>query len=199
MERISHKTQEADPVLLNVILNLHCLVIYNTIKESIMITGKENVLQALIEAYLMEKGTKEFYAAAAKKMENITAADAFKTLTGWEDKHMEYIQTLYQALEDDRDLFSFQEFMNKTEAPETEAGIPVKDLEAKLEEQTFADENSALEMALSIEGKAYNLYRRFSEQASDANARVAFKEMMEQELRHIDYIKKMRENIVKTS
>ncbi len=36
-----------------------------------MITGKENVLQALIEAYLMEKGTKEFYAAAAKKMEKL--------------------------------------------------------------------------------------------------------------------------------
>lgn len=164
-----------------------------------MITGKENILQALIEAYLMEKGTKEFYAHAAQKMENITAADAFKTLTGWEDKHMGYIQTLYQALEDDRDLVSFQEFMNKTEAPETEAGIPVKDFEVKLEEHTYADENSALEMALSIEGKAYNLYRRFSEQASDANARVAFKEMMEQELHHIDYIKKMRENIVKTS
>lgn len=164
-----------------------------------MITGKENILQALIEAYLMEKGTKEFYASAALKMESIKAADAFKTLTDWEDRHMEYIQTLYQALEGDRELVSFQEFANKTEAPDTEAGIPVKDLEAKLEEQTYDDENGALELALRIEGKAYNLYRRFSEQASDPNARAAFREMMDQELSHIDYIKKMREHIVKTS
>lgn len=164
-----------------------------------MISGKENILQALIESYLMEKGTKEFYEQASRKLENRKAADAFKTLTDWEDKHMEFIQALYQALQDDRDLVSFQEFSNKTESPVTEAGIPVKDLEEKLEEHTFDDENSALEMALSIEGKAYNQYRRFSEQASDTNARVVFKEMMEQELSHIDYIRKMREDIVKTS
>lgn len=164
-----------------------------------MISGKENILEALIEAYLMEKGTKEFYAQASQKVGNKEAADAFKTLADWENKHMEFIQALYQALQDDRDLVAFQEFKNKTESPVTEAGIPVKDLEEKLEEYTFDDENSALEMALLIEGKAYNLYRRFSEQASDTNARTVFKEMMEQELSHIDYIKKMRENIVKTS
>jgi rubrerythrin len=74
----------------------------------------------------------------------------------------------------------------------TEAGIPVKDLEAKLEKYEIIDDEDAIRLALQIEGKAYNLYRKLSDAASDSNARVVFKEMMEQELKHIDYLKKMR-------
>jgi len=36
------------------------------------------------------------------------------------------------------------------------------------------------------------LYRKLSERTSDSNAKVVFQEMMEQEVKHIDYLKKMR-------
>ena len=48
-----------------------------------------------------------------------------------------------------------------------------------------------MRIAMETEGKAYSLYRRLSEEAPDSNAKVVFKEMMEQELKHIDYLKKM--------
>jgi rubrerythrin len=156
-----------------------------------MISGKEDLLQSLIEAYLMEKGTNEFYTHAVTKAKRAEAKEAFKELSAWEEKHMEFIQFLYQAVQGDRDIESFEEFRIKSDAPLTEAGIPVKDLESKLEEQSFMDDNGALELALGIEGKACNLYRRLSESASDNNARVVFKEMMEQELKHIDFLREM--------
>src|SRR3989304_1722884 len=102
-----------------------------------MITGKENLLQALIEAFLMEKGTKEFYADASGKSSNSDAKKIFRELADWEKKHMD--------------------FNSRTEAPLTEAGIPVKDLEAKIEKYTIKDETGALTLAMEIEGKAYNL------------------------------------------
>ena len=55
----------------------------------------------------------------------------------------------------------------------------------------------ALTLAMGIEGKAYNLYHKLSQNAVDTNAQVVFKEMMEQELKHVDYLKKLREKVIK--
>jgi rubrerythrin len=108
---------------------------------------------------------------------------------------MEFVQFLYQSILQDSDIRGFDDFRKKTPSPVTEAGIPVKDLEQKLEKPQYSDDHGALALALEIEGKAYNLYRKLSEGSADSNARVVFKEMMEQELKHIEYLKKMREQL----
>jgi rubrerythrin len=157
-----------------------------------MIKGKEDLLQSLIDAFLMEKGTKEFYSHASEKAVNSDTRNMFKDLSVWEGKHMDFIQILYQSVIDDRELKSFEEFKNKTKSPVSEAGIPVKDLEAKIEKYSFTDENGALIFAMEIEGKAYNLYRKLSENSVDKNAQVVFKEMMAQEVGHINHLKELR-------
>ena len=154
-------------------------------------TGKEDLLRALIEAYLMEKGTRIFYSSAAAKASKAAAKKMFSELAGWEEKHMDFIQYLYQAFMDDRDIKNFENFRKTADAPLTESGIPIKEMEAKMEKYDFQDDEGAMRIALETEEKAYNLYRRLSKEASDSNAKVVFKEMMEQELKHIDYLKKM--------
>jgi rubrerythrin len=64
-----------------------------------------------------------------------------------------------------------------------------------MEKYSFTDEAGALTLAMEIEGKAYNLYRRLSQQAEDRNAQVVFKDMMEQELKHINYLKALKVRI----
>lgn len=154
--------------------------------------GKEDLIQAIIEAYLMEKGTREFYANASDNALNPDAKEAFFMLSEWEEKHMEYIQFLYQSFTHDLDIIGFEKFRDKTDAPFAESGIPVKELESIMEKYNFTDDKGALSLALEMEGKAYNLYRKLSEKAVDINARVVFQEMMEQELKHIDYLKNLR-------
>lgn len=157
-----------------------------------MTTGKEDLLQALIEAFLMEKGTNIFYGQAAAKAASAGTRKMFADLTVWEEKHMEFIQFLYQAIQGDRDVEGFAAFQATADAPMTEAGIPVKDLEAKIEKFSFTDDTEAYKLALDIEAKAYNLYRKLAEGAADRNARVVFTEMMEQEQKHIEYLKQAR-------
>lgn len=160
-----------------------------------MLTGKEDMMQSLIEAYLMEKGTMDFYSQASAKAISPEAKKMFKELSVWEESHMEFIQFLYQSIQGDRDLVSFENFKKKTPAPITEGGIPVKDLEARLEKYDFIDDLGSLILALELEGKAYALYSKMSKSASDSNAKVVFKEMMEQENKHIEYLKKLRQKI----
>ena len=157
-----------------------------------MITGKEDLLTALIEAYLMEKGTNEFYTQAAEKASKQIAKKTFGELSHWEEQHMDYIRYLYFSVSEDRDIQGFDYFSKKTPSPDTEAGIPAKELEKKLEMPQYADEQGAVALALNIEGRAFNLYRKLSEAAAYGNARAVFKEMMGQEQKHIDYLNKMR-------
>ncbi len=164
-----------------------------------MVTGKEDLLQSLMEAFLMEKGTHEFYDDASAKTISADARKTFVDLSEWEEKHMEFIQFLYLSIQDDRDLEGFEEFKKKANAPMTEGAIPVKELEERIENYEFIDDMGALIMALEIEGKAYNLYRNLSEKAADGNAKVVFGEMMGQELKHIDYLKEMRTRLAETS
>jgi hypothetical protein len=162
-----------------------------------MITGKENLLQALIEVFLMEKGTNEFYNDASGKASHSDAKNIFRELADWEKKHMDFIQYLYQSINEEQGIKSFEEFNNRTGAPFTEAGIPVKNLEARIEKYTVKDEMGALTLAMEIEGKAYNLYHKMHQNAEDTNAKVVFKEMMEQEVKHVEYLKKLRLKLVK--
>jgi rubrerythrin len=163
-----------------------------------MITGKENLLQALIEAFLMEKGTKEFYNDAFLKSNSSDAKKMFMELADWENKHMEFIQFLYHSINEEQALKSFEEFSKRTDAPFTEAGIPVKDLEKRIEKFTIKDESGALTLAMEIEGKAYNLYRTLSQDSIDTNAKVVFREMMEQEMKYVEHLKNLRLKLMKT-
>ncbi|MBF0558718.1 MAG: ferritin family protein [Nitrospirae bacterium] len=160
-----------------------------------MATGKEDLLQSLIEAYLMEKGTREFYAQAASKCSAPDARRTFEELSAWEEKHMDFIQYLYQAVTEDRDTEGFEDFRDKSGAHVAEGGIPVKDLAARLEKVSINDDMEAITMALGIEGKAYAMYWKLSKSAPDSNARVVFRSMMEQEINHISYLKEMMTRI----
>ena len=160
-----------------------------------MITGKEDLQEALVEIFVMEKGTQVFYKEAAEKAARHEVKKIFGELSAWEEKHMDFIQYLYQALNEDHELKSFEKFKSEVPAPYAEGAIPLDDLEKKLEKHEYTHERGALDFAMKIEGKAYNLYLHLSERADDGNAREIFKEMMAQEGEHIQYLKKLKEGI----
>lgn len=164
-----------------------------------MLTGKEDLLQALVEAYIMEKGTREFYLQAADKSSSAGARKSFHELSLWEDRHMAYIQSLYQSILDDRELEEFSSFSAKVLAPVTESGIPVKELARKIETYTIKDERDALGLAVTIEAKSYNLYKDLAARAVDSEAKVIFEEMMAQEAKHMNYLNSLKQALPRSS
>jgi len=157
-----------------------------------MATGKEDLLTALGEILLMEKGTKIFYEEAAAKSANPEARKTFEHLSEWEGRHMAFIMYLYRSIHGDLDIVTYEKFVKEAEAPVSEAGIPIRELQAKIEKYAITDEMGALTLAMEIEGKAYNMYRKLSRDAPDTNAQIVFKEMMEQEMEHVNYLKDLR-------
>lgn len=164
-----------------------------------MITGKEGLLQAMIEAYTMEKGTNEFYTEASAKAIDDETKKAFAQLAKWEEEHMQYLQFLYQSIRDERETVSFENFKSNLKPETAEGAIPVSQMEKKLNESSFLDDLGALTTALEIEGKSYNFYRKLSDTAEDTNTKAFMKELMQWEQKHIEYLKLLRYRIAETS
>jgi rubrerythrin len=160
-----------------------------------MITGKEDLMQAMVEAFLMEKGTVEFYTAAASRARNPEIVEALRELAGWERKHMRYIEFLYMSIRDEKEARPFEYFMENVTPEEVEGAIPRKYVEQKLEEHSYMGDLGILSTAIEIEGKAYLLYKRLSEEAEDRNIRIFTRELMGWENKHLRYLKGVREKI----
>lgn len=160
-----------------------------------LIAGKQGLLEALMEVYSMEKGTTECYEKAAATARNKDTKNAFQSLAQWEASHMSYIGYLYQAIMEDRETASFEEFSRKLHPEAIEGGITAPDTDEWVKEFTYADERGAVEAALKVEAKAYALYERLSDGMQDATVGVFIKELMLWERGHMEYLKSLRRKI----
>ncbi len=160
-----------------------------------MISGKEGLQEAIVEAFSLEKGMREFYIYAVSKAKSNEARNTFMELRDWEDRHMQYIESLYQAIMGDRELDSYEEFRNRVPSDRVESGIPIREAQAFFETRKPSDEIEIIDFALEMEGKAYDFYRRSSESAEDTNAQVVFREVMAQEKKHIDALRALKQSI----
>jgi rubrerythrin len=164
-----------------------------------MISTKEGLLESLIEAFIMEKGTRDFYKKAAEAAHEEVAAKSFRELARWEEEHMGYLQYLYQSLTEDRELLSFEEFKQKVKSESVEGNIPLDVMKLKYEDYNFTDEIGALIPALEMEAKSYDYYYELSRKVEDTNVKALMKELMKFEEEHLKYLKKLRLEIEETS
>ncbi len=162
-------------------------------------TGKEDLLQALIEVYLMEKGINKFYSKLSVKAESPEARSTFTALANWEAEHVRYIQNFYQTFMDERETASFEEFARKARPDVAEGGTPLAELERKIDEFKFLDDTGAIQFALKVEADEYNLYRKLASKTNDTNVKALCEEFMGWEQDHIKHLGKMLAKMGETS
>lgn len=157
-----------------------------------MITGKEQLQEAMVEAYSLEKGMREFYRYADSQAQSDQARDLYRMLRDWEDRHMKYVESLYVALMDDRELHSYEVFSEQVQAEHIESGMPAAEARSMLDERQPSGDMEIIDFALEMEEKAHRFYAGLSRSAEDSNVRIVFEEMMVQEQKHIDGLKSLR-------
>jgi rubrerythrin len=160
-----------------------------------MIKADEGLIQALMDVYMMEKGIYQFYEEVALKTQNSDTKKAFDELAKWEKGHTRYIQYLYQGLLEDWAFVTFDEFSSRMEPEIAEGGMPLKDLKGRIDEFTYLDDIGAINFALQVEAKEYNIYRKLAAETADTNMKVLFENLMEWEQRHIGYLNDLKNKI----
>ncbi len=150
-----------------------------------MLKGNESLVDSLLFAFGLEKGSHTFYMKAAEKMEDPRSREFFRTMADLEQGHMANVRLLYCGMENEACPVSLEEFSESVPGPYVEGG---KLLEHALMELdvAFLDETEALKIAIKQEGEAYGFYAKAAKRMDDPHARVLFKHLAEEEKRHLD-------------
>ena len=156
-----------------------------------MLTDREKLQEALIEAYAMEKGAREFYGRAAGAAYEKAATDGFGELARMEAEHMDYIRYLYQAIAGQEEPMDIEGFRKAgPEAPE--GAIPAAPSGEKAEEFSFDDDTGAIAEALKMEAGSFAFYDGMIKKMKGPAMKALVEGLKNLEETHIKYLKELR-------
>lgn len=144
--------------------------------------GVESVESALAVAYSLEAGLKEFYESMAAKVDSDPARQLFHQLSQIEVKHQDRILEQYTHLTGravTRDTFEARQ------VPEVlEGGLTTEEY-ANLLMPSYDTVTEIIELAMSIEAQALDLYLRASEKAQNEAGKRALIQIANEEKTHL--------------
>ncbi len=145
------------------------------------LTGEESPKQILTLAYAMENGLGEFYQSLAEQTQNAGLKSAFAQLAGFEEKHKLVVYHLFKEL--CPESVGIEDLAKLATVKAIEGGKSAEEILA--ETSGFETARQALEMAMSIEAQALDLYMRFAGKAQTENARTVLRDLAKEEQGHL--------------
>jgi rubrerythrin len=136
-------------------------------------------------AWAMEEGSKSFYQGVSQQFENDReAGDMFHWLVAAENNHEKNLLQTYESLTGEKPDFAKlrAKFGDSLSGSVMEGGIPVKEALAWLQGKGVTD---SLELAMSLEVNAFDLYIKMGRAIEDEQAQQVFAKLSEEEQVHL--------------
>ncbi len=149
-----------------------------------------SVEQALTVAYSLEAGLKDFYDRMAQQVESAPTRQLFHQLSQIEVKHQDRI--LEQYAEATGDDVSRETFEAKQLPAVLEGGLTTEEY-ANLLMPAYDSVPEIIELAMSIEAQALDLYLRASRKAQGETARQALVQIANEEKTHLARLGRLME------
>ena len=158
-----------------------------------LFTGEESPEQTFVTACGLEMGLEEFYISMMEKVENEDTRGLFQKLSLIEVKHMdrifeEYIRTSGKTI-------SLQEFKSDLVIPASEGGMSTEEY-IQFFKPDLESPEAVIELAMSIEAQALDLYFRASERADHDESRKFLLQMADEERSHLVQLGDLMEIII---
>ena len=146
-----------------------------------LFTGNESPEKTLVAAYSLEEGLRDFYLSMAPKVKNDDARDLFEKLSEIEIKHQDRIFNEYLKI---AAPISRKEFESNIVADAVEGGLTTSEY-AELFQPDWESVRDIVELAMSIEAQAMDLYMRASEKSTDAQSKYLLIKIADEEREHM--------------
>jgi rubrerythrin len=155
-----------------------------------LFNGKETPREALIVAYSLEEGLREFYVSMIPEVKKENARRLFENLATIEVKHQdrifaEYCKILGTAVNRD-------EFEREVVVPAMEGGLTTAEY-LKLYEPDLEVVEEIISLAMAIEAQALDLYQRASDRAAFEESREVLLQIANEERSHLEQLGKLFE------
>jgi len=155
-----------------------------------LITGKETPSDMMAIAYGMEEGLRGFYTDMTEKLSDRDTVQLFHRLAGIEVKHKNRIFNLYQTL--DKTASTLEDFETRIVSRVMEGGMTTEEfLQANQPALTTVDD--VLNIAMTLEGQALDLYLRYSFQSEDEKTKDVLYDISEEEKGHLRLLGEIKE------
>jgi len=132
-------------------------------------------------AYQMEKGLRQFYLLMKSRVPSPKMQSLLETLAKYEDGHMAKLLAKYRKTRETSDTSHSSMLL--------EGGFNADDLL-----QTFGEhlqsEESILQLAMTFEAQAFDLYQRLSRTTRDTELQSFYQQMAEEEQKHLNQLAK---------
>lgn len=155
--------------------------------------GTESTEETLIIAYGLELGLEEFYISMSKTTENEAVSELFKKLSRIEVNHRERIFQEYIRVSGR--TASLEEFSSGLAAPVAEGGMSTEEY-IKFFNPDRKSPEGVLDLAMSIEAQALDLYFRASERAKEDANRKFLSKMAEEERSHLRQLGQLMDSVI---
>ena len=141
-------------------------------------------------AWLLEKGTKNFYGGAASGLKDSEAIRVFQDLAAAEQKHQESLYRIHLGLSGMPDDPKFPEsVLPASSAPVyMEGGVEVT---KALEWTRGKSAEEIVEFALALEVNAYDLHLKMEQRMKDPRARKMFGSIADEEKAHLNRLQEV--------
>jgi len=150
-----------------------------------LFTGNESIEETLIVAYALEAGLQDFYLTMIDKVSADAVKSLFRKLSDIEVIHQnrileEYIQITGKEI--DRETFE----SGKVEKA-VEGGLTTDEY-IRLFAPDWQSSSDIVDLAMSIEAQALDLYSRAANRSADDRSRAAMKKIAEEERAHLEQL-----------
>lgn len=147
-----------------------------------LLTGDETVDEIIVLAYGMEEGMWIFYEMIKESVEDTSAKELLAQLAGIEDRHKEKLFSLYSSIS-----------QSKINLDQFEAKIVSKVMESGMYTDEFIEQNrpamqdipGILNIAMTLETQAFDLYSRYSQKAEDKATKDILYQIAQEEKAHL--------------
>jgi rubrerythrin len=136
-------------------------------------------------AWMLEEGSRRFYSEVSRMLDDSEAVKLFQNLTIAEEHHKASLVNAYNELtensnaEDNYSAF----FEAGAESNIMEGGIHVSEALKWVRSKSLRD---TLELAISLEANAYDLYIKMERRMQDSNSKRVFSILTDEEKKHLE-------------
>jgi rubrerythrin len=157
-----------------------------------LLTGHESIEETLVIAYSLEAGLQDFYLTMIDKVAADEVKSLFRKLSDIEVLHQnrlleEYIRITGKEI--DRDAFESGQ-VEKT----VEGGLTTDEY-IRLFKPDWNTWSDIVDLAMSIEAQALDLYTRAANRSTDERSRGAMKKIAEEERAHLEQLAKLMDTL----
>ena len=157
-----------------------------------LLTGKESIEETLIIAYSLEAGLQDFYVTMIDKVDADEVKSLFRKLSDIEVIHQNRILKEYVLItgkEIDRDTFESGRVEKAVE------GGLTTDEYIRLFKPDLNSLSDIVDLAMSIEAQALDLYSRAADRSTDKRSQEAMKKIAEEERVHLAQLAKLMDTL----